>query len=446
MSCLMTLRRAYGAAFEAYLAEPGEEALRAAYELGRDAVARELSVLDLATVHHEAIRTALASADARRVADAGAEFFLESVSAFEMLQRGFRETQEAARTEQRQAALLRRLSSFLGDASLAFTEAESLEEMLQLVAEQARELIGAECCLVLASPDDGVRVEAVAGSWDVGDGSALFKLASLLRPPGGTARLTEADLADDPAAIAVGDIAGHALRGLLAAPLTALDGAELGSIHLFEPTAATSFGDVHEAQLLHLTQLASAAVERVALYGQGRRVADALRRARHDDRGPPDVVVKHRCSEAGGAVWFDTTHLDGGRLALVAGEVRGPAPAVAAVQARAAARALLAGGAGPRALVAGLAELLDRLAPDNPSRAAAVVVAGDQAQTAVDGVGEATISLGAGTTLVVHVGGGAPPAVAVEVGGAEAAAGRVFAAFPEAADAEAAVLAVFRPT
>jgi LPS sulfotransferase NodH len=109
MSCLMTLRRAYGAAFEAYLAEPGEEALRAAYELGRDAVARELSVLDLATVHHEAIRTALASADARRVADAGAEFFLESVSAFEMLQRGFRETQEAARTEQRQAALLRRL-------------------------------------------------------------------------------------------------------------------------------------------------------------------------------------------------------------------------------------------------------------------------------------------------------------------------------------------------
>ena len=456
MTMLTELRGTYAAGLEVYLGEPTEGALQAAYELGREAVSRELSVLDLAAAHHDALRASLTGAgnarDAQRIAGAAAEFFLESISAFEMLQRGFRETQAAAVAEQRQAAMLRGLSSFLGDASLALDEAESLEEMLQLVAEQARELIGAECCCAFATLDDATRIAAIATSdgsspWnDVGDHATLFKLASLLRSPTGTTRLSESALTADPAAVALGGLARTPLRALLAAPLTSLDGRELGSIHLFDPRKP-GFSDVDEAQLLHLTRLASAALERVALYGRGRRVADALERARHDDAGGAgaiDVVVRHRPGETGDAVWFDTIGAPAGRVLLVAGEVRGPASAVAATQARAAAVAFAGAGMPPARLVVELAAALARLAPDNPGRAAAALFAGDRAETAVDGVGEAVVALGDGTALVLHAGGGLPPAVAVEAGGAEPAATRVLTRLGGAPEAELAVLAAAR--
>jgi GAF domain-containing protein len=440
MTTLASLRYEYATAFEAYLADPSEAALQAAYELGRDAVARELSVLDLAAVHHDAVRAALAAGDAQRVADAAAGFFLESLSAFEMLQRGFREAQEAARAEQRQAAMLRQLSSFLGDASLALNEVESIDEMLVLVAEQARELLDSECCVAHAAVDDDARFEAVCGAWDdVSDRTTLFKLASLLRGHGETVRRPEAELADDPAAVALGGLVGRPLRSLLAAPLTALDGRELGWIQLFD-SRSREYTDVHEAQLLHLTQLASAALERVALFGRSRRLADALQRGRHSDE-TFDVVVRRRTAESGGAVWFDALLQPDGRLALVAGEVRGPAAAVAAAQARAAAAALVASETAPRRVAAELSALLERLAPDNPARAAVAVVGGARAETFVDGVGEAVVDLGDGAALVLHVGGGAPPSIAVASGGAEAAAARALA---EDGDAEAAVLAVVR--
>ena len=56
----------YAAAFAAYLRDRGEQALGAAYDLGREAVAAHLSVLDLAEAHHAALRSALESGGARR--------------------------------------------------------------------------------------------------------------------------------------------------------------------------------------------------------------------------------------------------------------------------------------------------------------------------------------------------------------------------------------------
>ena len=87
------------------------------------------------------------SAETQQVTRAAGDFFLESLSSFEMVQRGFREAQEAARLERRQTQMSRQLSTFLADASLALNASDSLEEMLRLVAEQARELVGAECCV-----------------------------------------------------------------------------------------------------------------------------------------------------------------------------------------------------------------------------------------------------------------------------------------------------------
>jgi Phosphoserine phosphatase RsbU, N-terminal domain len=233
---LDSFREQYAAAFERYLRERGEATLSAAYELGRAAVGQELGVLDLAAVHHDALVAVVAEArehgDAVYVAGAAGDFFLESLSAYEMVQRVLRDARETALVERRQATILRQLSTFLGDASLALDSADSLDEMLQLVAEHARELIGAEWCTARLLPvgDDAPRLTAIAS---------------------------------DSGAAGPADAKG------IAAPLTALDGHELGVIQLFDKQDG-DFSDLDEAVLVQLAQLASAAVERVQLYRAAR--------------------------------------------------------------------------------------------------------------------------------------------------------------------------------
>ncbi|CAA9520777.1 MAG: hypothetical protein AVDCRST_MAG79-183, partial [uncultured Thermoleophilia bacterium] len=116
-------RAGYEFAFRRYVEHAGETLLRAGYELGREAVGQELSVLDLAVVHHDVllatVRHASTPADVARVTEAAGDFFLESLSAYEMVRRGFVETQEAARIERAHAEMIRQLSTFLADASLA---------------------------------------------------------------------------------------------------------------------------------------------------------------------------------------------------------------------------------------------------------------------------------------------------------------------------------------
>src|SRR3954462_10187812 len=74
-------------------------------------------------------------------------------------ERVIREQQAAIRER---AEMLHRLSTFLADASLALDAPGSLEEILQLVAEHARELVAAERCRVEIRLPDGVTIEAHA--------------------------------------------------------------------------------------------------------------------------------------------------------------------------------------------------------------------------------------------------------------------------------------------
>jgi GAF domain-containing protein len=227
--------RRYAAALEAATGESGEAALHAAYELGRGAVNAELSVLDLAAVHHDAllarVRAAAGPEELERAVRTAGDFFLESLSAYEMLQRVLRESRAAARAEQRQTALLRRLSGFLADASIALDADASLEEILQLVAEHALEVVDAAACTVrlAPAPDRPAAVEAVA--------------------------LAEPDDAapDQPEAARLG------------APLTALDGREVGGVELTGRGGRT-FSELDQAALVQLAQMASAAIERAELY------------------------------------------------------------------------------------------------------------------------------------------------------------------------------------
>ena len=268
-----SFRAAYVHAFDLYVRDPDERSLRVAYELGREAVSCRLSMLELAVVHQEALMAAVTGAadraETERVTRAAGEFFLESLSSFEMVQRGFVEAREAAWRERRQTEMSRRLSTFLADISLALDGSDSLEEMLHLVAEQARELVRGDCCVVtVASRGEPRTAEAAACS--EGDSWAGFvrwldlrAIYPLIRASGGSLRLAADELRQAaPFNTPTGD---RQPRGWLAVSLTALDGSELGAIQLFDKEEG-SFTKEDEAALVHLAQMASAAVERAWLY------------------------------------------------------------------------------------------------------------------------------------------------------------------------------------
>ena len=263
-------RSAYATAFLTYVGERDERTRRLAYELGREAVAGGLSVLDLAEAHHAALLAALRSgAAAASATEAAGDFFLDSLSAYEMVQRGLGEAHDAAQLERRRAQILRQLSSFLTDASLAGDEGESLHEILHLVAEQARELTGAACCVATLMSDAGAPARAASfsradGGWGarlaLSDLSPLERLVASPQPV--AADEVEALLSrTEPAPDSVGS--------WTAAPLTALDGRRLGFLHLFDRRRGV-FTNADRAVVLQLAQMASAAAERVRMYASAR--------------------------------------------------------------------------------------------------------------------------------------------------------------------------------
>jgi hypothetical protein len=265
-------RAAYAAALDEHLRNPTETSLRAAYELAREAVGRRMSVLDLAVAHQEALQSALGRAsepaEMQHVARAAGDFFLEGLSTFEMVQRGFREARQTAWLERRQTELSRQLSTFLADASLALGAEDALQEMLRLVAEQARELVDADCCVATVTADGQPRAAEATSHTDDSRWQTLVRWLDLsatyelLRLHGGSVRVGGEDLAGLPH---LRGASGPPPRGWLAASLTALDGSELGAIQLFDKHEGSFTGE-DEAALVHLAQMASAAVDRARLY------------------------------------------------------------------------------------------------------------------------------------------------------------------------------------
>lgn len=254
-------RAAYRRALRAFLDDGTETSLRAAYELGRDAVTHELGLLDLVHTHHEVLFAELEASpqrdDAREIIRAGADFLLEALSAFEMVRRGFTEAREAVISERRQAAMLRQLSTLLADASLVVHARSSVREVLQLVAEQARELTHARWCLASAASvlGDPSRTSAHAGTAP-GDLDEL-------------ARAAFAAVAPDTAPTHVVSFETRAGgSGGVAAPLTALDGRPIGVLAIGS-RAGLPFSELDKAMLVHVAQVTAAAIERAARYRPG---------------------------------------------------------------------------------------------------------------------------------------------------------------------------------
>ena len=264
----------YAAAFRRYEEDPDERELSAAYELGRSAVREGLGVLELAAAHHQTLVDTLSSSPGRDVATvirAGRDFFIESLSAFEMAQRVLQKARQDADLQRRQATLLRQLSTFLADASIALDAAGSLEEVLQLVAEHARETTGAgRCAARLSFDEDRDRAIVAVAEADPNQEASYPKdfdaLYAALAPPAASVRMTGSQLANHPARrqLEDGGVGDIPIRGWLAASLTALDGRDLGLIQVFDKEG--DFSELDEAVLVQLAQMASAAVERAQLY------------------------------------------------------------------------------------------------------------------------------------------------------------------------------------
>lgn len=270
------LARTYLAALRAYLEVPGEATLRAAYELGRETVRHERSLLELSVAHDDALAAILAAETeweaGRRSARAAGEFYLECISTFEMVQRGVREAHEAARLERRHADMLRGLSDFLSDSSLALAAPDSLAEMGRLVADQAREFIQAECCLVTTAGDAGPGERSASHESEDLAWRAFVRWADLspveeaVWAASGAVRFDALEIEGLLPRSLHGPVERVRVLGWLGAPLTALGGHRLGTLHLINRTDG-EFSVLDEAIALHLAQMAAAAVERARFYG-----------------------------------------------------------------------------------------------------------------------------------------------------------------------------------
>jgi signal transduction histidine kinase len=91
----------YRSGMNRYSEGGGEAALGQAYELGRQALEQQLSVVELASLHHRAVielvRTAATEAQKEELLRTSAEFLAECVSPYEMAHRGFQDAVKALR-------------------------------------------------------------------------------------------------------------------------------------------------------------------------------------------------------------------------------------------------------------------------------------------------------------------------------------------------------------
>ena len=268
-------RADYASAFGSHLNRTGETGLESAYELGRKAVTDGLSLLDLAGVHHGVLAEHLSKAlpeDVGRIAASATDFFNESLATFEMASRGFQEAHETAQLQARHASQLRGLA----EASLAVNSTLSTDEMLDLVAKSAREIIGA-------------------------DRSTLTMKADAPQPDG----------------------------NWLTAPLIDREGRSLGLIQVADKQDA-DFTQEDESILLQLAQMASVALENARLYEHERDIAGSLQRALLPARLPEIPGVTHAARYlAGGAGvevggdWYALIPRPGAGVGIAIGDVVG---------------------------------------------------------------------------------------------------------------------------
>lgn len=140
------MKAEYRSALGEYLTNPGEAALQRAYELGRSALDIGLGVVEMATLHQEALAEALSgprtSQERERMVQLAGSFFVESLGSFEMTHRGYREATTALlRLNERLEEEAKRIAHALHDEAGQFLACVhiALEEIARDLAPPARE-------------------------------------------------------------------------------------------------------------------------------------------------------------------------------------------------------------------------------------------------------------------------------------------------------------------
>jgi signal transduction histidine kinase len=91
----------YASLLREYVSAGGESRLGRAYEIGRQAIAQQKSLVELATLHHQALQNLMAEAGGpdhqERLLEASAGFLAECLSPYEMAHRGFQDGVKALR-------------------------------------------------------------------------------------------------------------------------------------------------------------------------------------------------------------------------------------------------------------------------------------------------------------------------------------------------------------
>jgi hypothetical protein len=364
----------YASAFSAYLRDRGEQGLGAAYDLGREAVAAHLSVLDLAEAHHAALRGVLEAGSAPptdATLQAAEAFLRESLSIFESVHRGYTEVQQVARLEHEHVMQLRALA----DASVAINSSMTVQEILQLTAHAARGILGAERASV-----------------------AVMNSHARMRPLTATSPEELAPGLPDPAR--------------LSARLSDR-GRELGAIDVVD-RAGREFSPRDRAILDQLATLASVAVSNARLYDRERTIARTLQRSLRPGGLPgiPGLAAAVRFRPAGenielGGDFYDLFKARDGGVAALIGDVQGKGPDAAAVTALA--RHTLRAAAAYEHSPSAVLTLLHRALRDQRSDDRFITVAYAHMQVAVEHVRLELACGGHPLPLVVHADGSVDP-------------------------------------
>jgi serine phosphatase RsbU (regulator of sigma subunit)/CheY-like chemotaxis protein len=239
----------------------------------------------------------------------------------------------ARRLDERLIAEARQLRK-IADAAIAINGARSLEEMQQLICEQARDLIGAHHAVMHTSMGETPRTavaQSIKYGWKPVAGTDLHldRVLELVSAQARPVRMTREDLRRHPARRAV-DEADHPLsQGWLGVPLTGRLDRPVGVLQVADKVHG-DFTDTDESILVQVAQMASVAVEKAELYHREHLIAETLQRsllpAALADVPGVQLASRYHPGSSGsdvGGDWYDAVPLADGRVALTIGDVVG---------------------------------------------------------------------------------------------------------------------------